>query len=138
MRLSCCVQALWYDEGDKLKDTRSGSCEANDEYWDDYHNNSQIALDAADMLQVREATSAQVDLTRIGADHVLWNKNSAMWSDFAKLNSKEALINTRTRPCVLYDHTVLPCSVVCLARVRVHVVAVRRDTRRIQTSSAIL
>jgi hypothetical protein len=94
MRLSCCVQGLWYDEGDKLKDTRSGSCESNDSAWEDYHKSSQIPLDASDMLQVRESTSAQVDLTLLGAEHVLWFKNSPTWADFAYLNSKEALMNT--------------------------------------------
>ena len=128
MRLSCCVQALWYDEGDKLQDTRSGCCQANESAWDDYQTMSKICTTASDLLQVRESTSAQVDVTRLGAEHVQWNKSSTTWADFAKLNSKEALTSTRTRPAFV---VMTPCAAVfrcvpgtCQSTCR------RRSTRR--------
>ena len=50
-------------------------------------------VDAATLANVREATSAQVDLNTLMADHGTWYRGSRDWGDYAKTNSaREPLI----------------------------------------------
>ena len=122
MRLSFRAQGVWYDDGEKLADTRSGTCENYDSMWEVY----RVAggLDLSGVSELREVTSAQVDLNRLCAD-TNWSRNSRTWGDYAKATSMASAHKHTDPPSSLHDRTVPLCCVVCPARGRVPGVAVR-------------
>ena len=71
-----CVQGLWYDEGLDLSDTRSGALFIKE--WKNLCQ-GEGAMEDAQVDLLREVTSAQVDLTNLGAKHQHWYKHSELW-----------------------------------------------------------
>ena len=83
-----CAQGLWFDEGEVLFDTRSGS--AYDEDWKATkrleHGQPQLTAD-----RVREATSAQVDITALMSVKSDWHRGSCSamrWGDSVQVTGK--------------------------------------------------
>ena len=76
MLVVCCAQAVWYDEGVKLKDTRSGFV-IKDEFW----KQCLPATESAQLASIREVTSAQACITSIAATKPDWFRGSVKWDD---------------------------------------------------------
>ena len=88
MLVVCCAQAVWYDEGTDLYDTRSGFA-IKDDFW----NQCLEANEAAHLIRLpsmREATSAQADITSIAASKPDWFRGSTKWDDAAALSGELA------------------------------------------------
>ena len=80
------AQAVWYDEGTELKDTRSGFV-IKDELWKQRLPAVEWSTQLASM---REATSAQADLTRLATNHPLWFRGSTKWGDAPALSGERS------------------------------------------------
>ena len=85
-------QALWFDEGVLLQDTRSASL--YDEEWNDYESGIKSEMEELKTLttatlkllaDVRDATSAQVDLTSLLATRKQWHRGIQEWGDAVRV-----------------------------------------------------
>ena len=85
MLVVCCAQAVWYDEGTELYDTRSGFA-IKDEFW----NRCLVGNESAQLASMREATSAQADVTSIAAIKPDWFRGSRKWDDAPVLSGELA------------------------------------------------
>ena len=85
MLVVCCAQAVWYDEGTELYDTRSGFA-IKDEFW----KQCLVGTESAQLASMREATSAQADVTSIAASKPDWFRGSTKWDDAAALSGELA------------------------------------------------
>ena len=79
------AQAVWYDEGTELKDTRSGFV-IKEGVWNSCLSTSNVAQ----LADLREATSAQADLTRLATNHPLWFRGSMKWGDAPALSGERS------------------------------------------------
>lgn len=85
MLVVCCAQAVWYDEGTDLYDTRSGFAIKGD-FW----KQCLVGSESAQLASMREATSAQADITSIAASKPDWFRGSTKWDDAAALSGELA------------------------------------------------
>ena len=80
-------QALWFDEGDLLQDTRAASLYQN--AWIDYEDAKEkdaLSKPALKMLgDVSSATSAQVDMTSLAAANRHWHRGIDEWGDAVRV-----------------------------------------------------
>ena len=81
-------QALWFDEGDLLQDTRAASLYQNE--WIEYENakerGGELTQPQVKLLgDVSNATSAQVDITSLIAGNKLWHRGIEDWGDAVRV-----------------------------------------------------
>ena len=97
----------------------------HDEEWEEISLPAYRA-EMTDLLGIREATSAQVDLTTLFADTIQWHLTSSKWGVNNVTNS--ACLFERTPTCIA-DERVLFCSVLFFS-VREQSTRPRRMMRR--------
>ena len=86
----CCAQGVWYDEGEDLKDTRSAFTIGDNVWAAMTPVSAGGSAPGTRLAELREATSAQPDLTRLATNHPLWFRGSTKWGDAPALSGERS------------------------------------------------
>lgn len=77
------LQGLWFDDGDDMSDTRSGAI-MYDPKWRNTPIAAGEAFSSSSAVLIRDATSAQVDLTTLLTNNIHWYRGApsgTRWGD---------------------------------------------------------